>query len=175
MSELELVPLDEGQIPLVEPWFDDEDTRRELGNQEWVRRAVSLVNTQPGSVEGDRLVTDRIVWVAFDSGVPVGLIDVETYEDSTASFAVVVAPSLRRQGIGRRIIRTAVQHRQFAAVSTWVAGVEPTNEQSIRCLEGAGFTLTSAPPDEQGMLTYEWRPHPERVISARNAPNPEGS
>jgi len=155
MSDLELVVLEDDHLPIVEPWFDDEDTRRELGDREWIRRAVSLVATRPGSVEGDQLVTNRIVWVAFDSGVPVGLMDVETYEDSTASFALVVAPHRRKEGIGRRIIAAAVQHRRLAAISSWVVGVEPTNESSIRCLEGAGFRLTSLAPDNQGMLTYE--------------------
>jgi RimJ/RimL family protein N-acetyltransferase len=115
------------------------------------------MKTQPGSLEGDRLVTDRIVWVAFEGRFPVGLIDVETYEDSTASFALVVAPHRRGLGIGRGVIHATIQHPRLDAVSTWVVGVEPTNPPSIRCLEGAGFKLRSATPDHQGLLIYEWR------------------
>jgi hypothetical protein len=51
VSELELVVLEDDHLPLVEPSFDDQDTRRALGDREWIRRAVSLVITRPGSVD----------------------------------------------------------------------------------------------------------------------------
>jgi L-amino acid N-acyltransferase YncA len=115
------------------------------------------MESQPGTSDGDRTVIDRIVWVAYDAGVSVGLIDVESYNDATAGFAVVVAPEHRRRGLGRRIIRSVIEQPRHAAVAIWKAGVEPANEASARCLAAAGFTPRTATPDHEGMLNYQRR------------------
>jgi hypothetical protein len=87
VAELELTLLDENILDLVLPWFDDDKTRIALGDRDWVRQALQLMETQPGTSEGNLTVNDRVVWVAFESGAAVGLIDVETYSDGSAGLA----------------------------------------------------------------------------------------
>ena len=93
---LRLRVLDEGSLDDVLPWFDDPATQTSLGGRDWIQRALRLVQTQPGSADGDRVVEDRFVWIAYEDEWPVALVDVETYNDGCATFAVVVAPGPAR-------------------------------------------------------------------------------
>lgn len=156
MADLELTVLDENNLDLVLPWFDDDKTRLALGDRDWPRQALRLMETQPGTTDDDLKVNDRVVWVAFEQESPVGLIHIETYSDGSAGFAVVVSPTHRRRGLCVRLIRLAVDHPRVASVKTWFAGVDVDNEASIRCLMAAGFTRRSEQPDHESMLRYEF-------------------
>ena len=107
---LRLRVLDEGSLDDVLPWFDDPATQTSLGGRDWIQRALRLMQTQPGSADGDRVVEDRFVWIAYEDEWPVALVDVETYNDGCATFAVVVAPDLTA---ANEAIQAAMEDRQF--------------------------------------------------------------
>jgi len=86
--------------------------------------------------------------------VPVALADVETYADGTASFAFVVAPGRRGQGVCRRVALALLAHLGEHAVHEVFAGVEPGNLASNRCLAAAGFEPRSLDPDSEGFVYY---------------------
>src|SRR5262249_1984589 len=137
-------------LPQVESWFDDPETIRFLGDRNWVRRALRLVDETPGKEYRGRTVLGRDVWIIVNQ-VPVGFIDVERYDDGRAAGALLVAPAMRRQGSGRAIREAVWERPELADVRELIGGVEPENAASRRCLDAAGFRLSSE-PDEEGML-----------------------
>src|SRR5262249_23256227 len=121
------------------------------GGREWIRRELRLVDEMPGTEYRGRMVVGRDAWAAFEHELPVGFLGVERYADGRAGTAVVVAPDLRCQGIGRSILNAVWERAELADVEELIVGVEPENLASRRCLIAAGFTL-STEPDKEGML-----------------------
>jgi RimJ/RimL family protein N-acetyltransferase len=150
MRPLRFAPLTIDLLPEIEPWFDDRETIRFLGDRAWIRRELRLVNETPGTEYRGRRVVGRNVWAIFDE-VPVGIIDVERYDDGRAGCVIVVAPARRSQGIGRTILDAVWDRPELADVEELIGGVEPENVASRRCLAAAGFRLARE-PDEEGML-----------------------
>lgn len=150
MCALRFAPLTADLLPEVEPWFDNPETIRFLGDRNWIRRELRLVDETPGTEYRGRMVVGRDVWVISEQ-VPIGFIDVERYDDNRAGCVIVVAPAMRRQGIGRAILDAVWERPELASVEELILGVEPENMASRRCLTAAGFRL-SPEPDEEGML-----------------------
>ena len=123
---LALRPLTSADIPVIEPWFDDEETRHWLGGRDWPRKSLKLAGP------------DRHELLAVREGTPVGMVDIEI-EHGRAAFAVVIAPAARRQGLGRQMVEACLALPAFATVAEWFAGVERGNTASRQLLEGLGF------------------------------------
>ncbi|MCI0679141.1 MAG: GNAT family N-acetyltransferase [Actinobacteria bacterium] len=155
VADLQLTVLDEDVLDLLLPWFDDDVTRLALGDRDWLRRSLHLMASQPGTWDGDVRVDDRVVWVAYEDESPVGLIDVETYADGSASFAVVVAPSERRRGLCARIVEQAIAQPRVATVTTWFGDVAVDDVAGAHCLERVGFSPRSEELDDDSMVRYE--------------------
>src|SRR3546814_19058243 len=102
--ELEFIPVTSDSVKEVEEWFDDPDTQRFLGGREWVRRIPTLLQDSPGVQFRGRGVLARHAWIVHATGGPVGIVDVERYDDGTAGIALAVAPAMRGNGIGTRIL-----------------------------------------------------------------------
>ena len=100
---LRLVPFTAGALLVVEPWFDDAETRRWLGDRRWPSMILRLAAGPPGEHRGHQ-VLDRRAWLVEEDDAPVGLVDVEVYEDQTAGLAFVIAPDRRGSGLGRRAL-----------------------------------------------------------------------
>ena len=89
---------------------------------------------------------------------PDGPIIVETIGAVTGAIAFVIAPELRRRGLGRAMIAAMIAQSELRDAELFEAGVEAQNTASRRCLEAAGFELGSERPDIEGMLYYRlWR------------------
>jgi RimJ/RimL family protein N-acetyltransferase len=150
-ASLRFMALDAALVQQIEPWFDDEQTRRYLGGRNWIRRELRLIAEVPGRVDGAVVVVGRWGWVAFEDDVPVGVIGAERYDDGTASTALTVAPGHRSRGVGRRMLSALLNRPELGGVIRIVGGVEPDNLPSIRCLTGLGADL-SEEVDHEGML-----------------------
>jgi ribosomal protein S18 acetylase RimI-like enzyme len=149
MSGVELRPFVAGDLPLVEPWFDDPETRRRLGGRDWPRGLVALVATPP---PGTRHTTS----VAFVDGGAVALVDVEIDQAGEVSFALAVAPDQRRRGIARAVVH-AVADEPSTRDRTIVAGVNQDNVASMRLLEACDF-VRAGDPDADGFVYYRRGP-----------------
>jgi RimJ/RimL family protein N-acetyltransferase len=103
------------------------------------------------------------MWVAREEGIPVGVVDVESYDDGTAELAMIVAPEHRRAGVCRRMLEAVIDHPALAEVQVLRLGVESENVGAARCAEGAGFVLEPHGPGESGMA------HFVRAIAAKSA------
>jgi RimJ/RimL family protein N-acetyltransferase len=152
---LRLRVLDEGSLDDVLPWFDDPATQTSLGGRDWIQRALRLMQTQPGSADGDRVVEDRFVWIAYEDEWPVALGGRRDLQRRCATFAVVVAPDLRGRGLCPRLMRIAMSHPRVVRIRTWYSDVDSDNEASARCLTSVGFREVPDGSDEASMIRYE--------------------
>jgi ribosomal protein S18 acetylase RimI-like enzyme len=105
------------------------------------------------------IVLARHVWIVFDeANQPVGLVDVEPYDDGTAGMAFGVAPHVRGRDVGQRILLALAEQEELKDVQTVVGGVEPENTAARIWLVKAGFTVAQV-PDEEEMLNAEKKLH----------------
>jgi RimJ/RimL family protein N-acetyltransferase len=151
--DLVLVAFTAEALQVVEPWFDDPETQQWLGGRKWPAMVLRLAKDPPAE-HGGNPTTGREAFLAIEDGSPVALLDVETYQDGTAGFAFVVAPSQRGRGVCRQAILALVTQVAIAGGHELSAGVEPGNVASIRCLEAASFKATSDQPDAEGFLHF---------------------
>ena len=87
---------------------------------------------------------------------PVAMLDVERYENSTASFAVVVAPAHRRTGLATSILRSLFALPETAGIAELFGEVEVGNQAGERCLVAAGFEAAGG-ESEPGFIRYAMR------------------
>ena len=150
---MELEPFTHADRDAVDPWFDDDDTRRFVGGTGWVEHSLMHPPSPPTEREG-RQISARFMWVAREDRVPVGVVDVATYDDGTADLALIVAPERRRAGLCKRILEAVVAHPALGEVQVMRLGVEPDNVGAARCAESAGFAAEPHDLDEQGLTHY---------------------
>jgi RimJ/RimL family protein N-acetyltransferase len=154
MSPVELEAFVHADRAAVDPWFDDDDTRRFIGGTGWVEHSLMHPPTPPTERDG-RQIAARFMWVAREDGVPVGVVDFATYDDWTADLAMVVAPDHRRAGVCTRILEAVVDHPALLeGVRVMRLGVEPDNIGAARCAQSAGFTAEPHDLDEHGLTHY---------------------
>jgi RimJ/RimL family protein N-acetyltransferase len=153
VSVLRLVPFTVAALHAIEPWFDDPETCRWVGDRRWPSMILRLAASPPAEHRGQR-VLDRRAWIVKEDGTPAGVVDVEIYEDRSASLAFVIAPARRGRGVGRRALRTVVEQLEGGGVRQVFGGAEADNVASIRCMESAGFTRRSDEPDRDGFLYF---------------------
>ncbi len=151
MSALRLVPFTATALSVVEPWFDDEETLRWLGDRRWPSMILRLAASPPAEQRGHQAL-DRRAWIVEEDGAPTGLVDVEVYQDRTAGLAFVIAPARRGRGVGRRALNAIAEQLAADGIREVFGGAEANNAASIRCMEGAGFARRSPEPDAEGFL-----------------------
>jgi GNAT superfamily N-acetyltransferase len=144
VSEVVLEPLKAAHLPLVEPWFDDPETRRRLGGRDWPVQALALAASPPPG-------TDRYGLLARIGQEAVGLADLEVAHDGAASLALLVAPGRRRCGVGSAILAQVLALPAVAG-RPLALGVEPGNAASMRLLERAGLVPNEV--DADGYVVY---------------------
>ena len=92
-------------------------------------------------------LADGPCFVAYDDGVPVGMVAGRVLDDAAELISMWVAPEARRRGIGRALIERIVE---------WSAGrplhlrVMDGNQPAITTYERYGFVLADGPPDAEG-------------------------
>lgn len=154
--KLNFIPITSDSVKEVEGWFDDADTQRFLGGREWVRRIPALLQDSPGVEFRGRRVLARYAWIVYTTGSPVGIVDVERYDNRTAGLALAVAPAMRGKGIGRLILSNLETLGELAEIKAFIGAVEPDNEAARRCMRGARFEMAER-EDEEGMLRISRR------------------
>lgn len=144
MTTLTSRPLHADDFPLVEVWFDDPEVVRWLGDRAWPRRLLRLA-----------AASNRHAVLFMKGDDPVALLDLEREDDGTAAIACVVAPPLRRQGVGTSILRSLLTLPETEGVTAIVGEAEDGNDASERLLRSAGFVLDAR--TEQGFNRYVLR------------------
>lgn len=173
---------DRADLPTVEPWFQDSETRLYLGGPEWPRNMLDHGSRSVGQLFRGAQQTGAYRYLARTGARPVGYVDCgtfncctvyggegtdgpiisETIDVPTGSIAFAVDPALRGRGLGRAIIAALFSLPELEHVELFEAGVEPDNIASRGCLEAAGFRLRCEQPDVEGMLYYRaWQRDPD--------------
>ena len=155
-------------LPLIEPWFLDDETNRWLGGPDWPRLMLDLADRPLGEFRG-AIETGRFRWTAWDGELPVGYVDCGIYDRWTTwdgeravaeidvpsgAVAFTVAPGCRRLGYGRQILQALFDAPEVADIELVGGGVEPQNVASIACLRSAGFSQENKEPDFEGMVYF---------------------
>jgi RimJ/RimL family protein N-acetyltransferase len=153
MGAVELESFTHSDRDAVDPWFDDDDTRRFIGGTGWVEHSLMHPPSAPTERDG-RQISARFMWVARDDGVPVGVVDVATYDDLTADLALIVAPEHRLGGLCKQILEAVINHPALGDVQVMRLGVETDNIGAARCAESAGFAAEPHELDEHGLTHY---------------------
>lgn len=104
---------------------------------EWFRRHTP--DRRPILVE--RIDGEIAAWVSFESfyGRPA--------YDHTAEISIYIAPEFRRQGLGGRLLKEAIEMTPALGVKTIVGYIFSHNEGSIRLFESFGFKEWGRLPD----------------------------
>lgn len=155
-ASLELVLFVRELLPVVSPWFDDEDTRRWLGGAEWPESLLNLVKDPPREHRGSE-VRERIGLAIRQRQEIVGLVDAEVYADGSAAVALVIAPHRRRSGLGATSLVGVAAYLRRRGVTRLTAGIAKANVASLRCARRAGFTAVTGDTDEEGFIEFERR------------------
>jgi len=93
---------------------------------------------------------------------PIALIDLETYNDGTASLALVVAPEMRGKGISTRIHKDIWGIPEMTGINKIIGGIEPANVAMISSLKKAGAKISKEINAEGYIVTEQNRPAGER-------------
>lgn len=159
MKTLTLRPMAAADLHAVEPWFDDPATKEWLGDRSWPSAMLAVPARVIGECQDGVTTIAREAFVAADrAGALVGMVDVEVYDDRTASLAFVVAPHARRSGIGRAVLAATEGLDLLEGVDRIDVGAEPGNVASIRCLRAAGYEIAGQVDDEGFMRATRARP-----------------
>lgn len=110
------------------------------------------------------------LWIALLDGCPVGVVRIDRARDATATagrISIVLDPSVRGRGLGRRVIALACA----ADGGPVVAEILVDNHASRACFEAAGFVREPSPiapaprspaaidgSDPRPVIRYLWRP-----------------
>ncbi len=150
--------LTEVDSAVIEPWFDDLDTKKYLGNKDWLHRLFKLLDEMPGKEFKGKIISGRYALLVFLGQTPVALIDIETYSDATAALALVVAPDYRSKGIAKRIHGDIWELSEMKDINKIIGGLDPDNIASLKSLKETG-AIISKKLNEQGQLeTTQTRP-----------------
>lgn len=83
---------------------------------------------------------------------PVAFLDLELFDDHSASIAFAVKPEYRGRGYGKRIVHESMTLPTFRGITKVHAGVETDNIASQKVLLANGFAKSG---EENGIIEFE--------------------
>ena len=134
-------------LGVVEPWFDDPQLRRWLGDRTWPRQVLRLAERSPS----------RLVFVAALEGRVTGLIDVDRHLDGRAAIALAVEPCRRRRGTARALLRALESRSSELGITELFGGVEQGNRAALALMRSAGFEMVQQTVDATGFTSFARR------------------
>jgi UDP-2,4-diacetamido-2,4,6-trideoxy-beta-L-altropyranose hydrolase len=119
---------------------------------EWANDPVTrAAGFQPEPIAADdhrRWLADRLtstsgrLLVGVDGDVPIGQIRLDRHRDGRVEIGIAVAAAVRGRGVGRRLLRLALDEaRRDEGLDpvAFIARIRPDNATSIALFTGAGF------------------------------------
>jgi RimJ/RimL family protein N-acetyltransferase len=142
--KIKLRDINRNDLPALERWFEETETKNRLGGMLPLARWFENV----------RILTNQKNYMALTGEVSTGMVTLETYEDRTASIALLVNPALRNQGFGKAIIRHAL--KLLDGCTEVHAHIEQDNTASIRCFGACGFIECSVDADDMLDMVHDF-------------------
>jgi len=132
----------ETDLPVYAAWFADAELARRapFPDGDWLADATA----------GEGVVAEI---ASLDAeGAPVAVIRHEEEGDGGVTIFIAVDPSLRRQGIGHRVLMAFATRaaERFSHIDIYVPR---DNNAALALARGCGFRLTGG-PDDEGFLPY---------------------
>ncbi|MEM7534165.1 MAG: GNAT family N-acetyltransferase [Chloroflexota bacterium] len=148
MSLLRFVSVDESNVAIYDAWYTDEELRHryEPPTDAWLTYVMETPTVY--------------AWLIYEDERAVGHVqmDIEhrTPSGSVGHVGLVVNPTLRRRGYGKRILRSLLQRAELVDLSHLQGTAEVDNIGSQRCMDAVGFIRQSTTPDADGFYTYTY-------------------
>lgn len=137
MHELQLERLDTVNLTNYMEWFDEDATNILFKESEALDLAMKGAQAWAGRLDGE------IVAIAFFS--------LTVMNNGRIYFAV--KPSMRRQGIGAKLMELVLSESSINNLSTVQVNIKPENVGGQKILRKTGFVLTGNTAD--GLLEFE--------------------
>jgi ribosomal protein S18 acetylase RimI-like enzyme len=126
----------------ISEWFSDAELDRRLGplDEQWLEHVLS-------DREGVQLVVES------GKGVPVALIGCAWAPDGLGHVVtdIAVNPRLRRSGIGRQALASAITWDAHPPTKDWIAFVDPDNDTAFSFFSAIGWSYKDL---EDGMHRF---------------------
>ncbi len=143
--ELEFQPFRDEHYQEYASWFADAELNRRLGpiDQEWLEAVLD---------EGPSNNT----WVIFRDEEMVALVETTVDWPQKTAFitGLAVRPSLRRQGIGRAVLRHLLHQHESRGIRKHVTFIALDNEAARRGAQPLGF-VEAGEPNENGYQKFQ--------------------
>jgi RimJ/RimL family protein N-acetyltransferase len=138
---MRFVPVIKDNVSVYAAWFEDAELHKRLSppDEVWLNH-VTGSNSQ--------------AWLCYEEGQAVAQIQLDTYEDEAGSIDLAVNPSLRCQGIGKKVLKEFVTSSLVAHLDCLEARMEIDNIASQKVFMKAGFTPRGNGVDEEGFLHF---------------------
>lgn len=150
---MQLKTFEASELHLVEPWFNDPETRRWLGGPRKPRQMLNLMNHPLGEFRGAR-ETGRFRWLASVHEAAIGFIDCGTYDRPLGQHQLCGGSHTARTSSLHPDDIELMRQPELAEIRLFGAGVEPDNLAFIGSLVSAGLEALDARPDWEGMVYY---------------------
>ncbi|MBV9866971.1 MAG: GNAT family N-acetyltransferase [Abitibacteriaceae bacterium] len=149
MSDIILRQVDDQAIATLEQWFQDIKLRCRLGGMLPLRDWFGYIQAEP----------DHFAWIAYEDGQPVGYVDLEREDKTTASTILLVNPALRGHDYGKRILHALLTQPEVTTLEQVEAIIETDNQASLHCFRDVGFVDAPLEPHQDHVvrLVYKLR------------------
>jgi|GEM_PF-6637763 len=138
---IKLIEIHNDHIPIVNSWYHHIES---YYVEQLTKQYIEYVTSDP----------NYYCWVVYLDDIPIGCVSYEI-SGRTAYISLILCPEYRGKGYGRRIFKEVVINRsEIQAVEHIVAGINRTNEASIRFFESMGFKANDNVVDEDGFINY---------------------
>jgi len=141
-------------MDFVESWLDDSAIEN-TGLDEGFRDFYEYWLNEDGFVIGENY------WckVVYEKDTPFAVVAISLYENSYLIMEMVVAPHLRGQGKGTKLLKELLANKEILGmgIHKCEAEIYPSNIASKKAFENAGFIYTCTHGDESGKsMTYTY-------------------
>ncbi|GMA62047.1 GNAT family N-acetyltransferase [Alicyclobacillus fastidiosus] len=142
---LSLKTMTDVDLPVIETWFDDKDTKKRISIDNLKTWFDHVLNNE-----------HYFVSLACLDRTSIGMVMLEIYDNHSAAVAFLIAAQYRGRGYSKQMLQMALD-KMVSEDLIVTASVETDNYRSIRCLESSGFKRASSQPDEDNLFHFTWR------------------
>lgn len=147
MSDIILRQVDDRARPILEQWFQDIKLRCRLGGMLPLREWFDYIQAEP----------DHLAWIAYEDEQPVGYVDLEPEDKTSASTILLVNPALRGHDYGKRILHALLARPEVATLKQVEAIIETDNQASLHCFRDVGFMDAPLEPQQDHIVRLVYK------------------
>lgn len=144
MKDIRFIELNENHLNELSEWHQDKELSNRYGGSEWPKKLWEIMGNDE----------NRKCWIALNDDKPIAYVDFEIHPNALAWIGIAVKPTMRGQGLGKRILANFLESEYVKDFDEIRAGIEFDNIASIKCFESVGFIPLNNQPDEEGIIDF---------------------